>query len=200
MRRKGLDIFLFLVIILLGGVAIGLVLGVRKKDREEKKYLVEIASNVAQDTIFFEDIIQSLQLLFESRNIGMLANAIYHKFNADIMYSLVAIIIKKERFLLNDQDKLSFLLMLAYLNNQSKTIQFKLFDLMMQSGLFTDFCDPDFFFVVNNKYFLAVLPSFLEWMQYKKVGVSNETTSDLKSVLIDKVFCAAIEHNDLIGS
>jgi|GEM_PF-3429788 len=200
MKRNGLDIFLFLAILLLSGVVIGLMHGIKKKDVEEKKHSFEAVSNATQETIFFEDIIQSLQLLLDSRNIGMLASAI-HQFNSNIMHSLVAMIISKERFLLDDQDKLSLLLALANLNNKSKTIQFKLFDLMAQSGLFVDFFtnlfEPQFFLVINNKDFLSVLPSFLEWIQRKKIGVSKDDMGDLKTVLINKVFCSAIEHNDL---
>ncbi len=197
MKRKGLDISLFLVIVLLTGVAIGLMHGIKKKDTEEKKYSFENLSHVTQDTIFFEDIIQSLQLLFESRNIGMLAHAI-QQFNFESMYSLVEMIINKERFLLDDQDKLSLLLMLANLNSKSKKIQFKFFDLMTQSDLF----DSNFLlFETINKDFLAILPSFLEWIDRKKyskkIGLSSYDSSDLKTILINKVFCSAIEHNDL---
>ncbi|MCX5924906.1 MAG: hypothetical protein NT124_01235 [Candidatus Dependentiae bacterium] len=191
MRQKGIDISLLLVGLLFVCAVIGLVRGLKKEVEVEKKHFsMALSSNGAHELVP-EDIIRSLQPLFVSRNIGMLAGAV-NQFSPQMRCSLASIIVSGSRALIASEDKLSFLLMLARRNSNSKMVQFKMFDLMVRENLFNSYSSV--LLGGAKKDYMAILPSFVAWMHHEKSTVPAFIE---KKLLINEAFYSAVEQDDL---
>jgi len=185
-----------LVLLLGGALCIGAVVGLFRglaREIELNTSPLSIAAlgyKNAQEPVA-EDIVKLLHPLFVSRNLGMLA-ATVSQFSPHMICSLASIIICDKRVSMTNEDKLSFLFMLAYRNNMSKFIQSRLFSLMVKMQLFN--AHSPALLGSAKKDYLAVLPSFLSWIQREKEMVVLPIKEQL---LIDDALYGAIEQDDL---
>lgn len=191
MRQKGADISLLLMGLLFVCAAIGMVRGLKKEVEVEKKHFSKALAYNRSHELVPEDIIQSLQPLFISRNIGMLAGAV-SQFSPQMICSLASIIVSGSRSLIAREEKLSFLFMLARRNSMLKKVQFKMFDLMVRENLFNTY-SPVLLGVAKKDY-MAVLPSLVAWMHREK---STIPTCIEEKLLINEAFYSAVEQDDL---
>lgn len=191
MRQKNATMFWLLMTLVPMCVVMGLVQGLIKEAEIEKKHFsVALSHNIAHELVP-EDVMRSLQPLFVSGNIGMLVGAV-NQFDRRMMHSLASIIVSDSQSALSQDDKLSFLLMLAHRNSMSKVIQYKLFDLMMRMHLFN--MHSPVLFGVAKKDYMGVLPSLISWVHREKSALVSYIEEKL---LIDEAYNSAVEQDDL---
>lgn len=189
-RKKGLDIFFVLVSVLLFCAAAGLmrvwVLGI---DIEKRHFANALCSQTPE--LVPEYIMRSLQPLVQLRNLGMLAGFV-DQFDVNMRCSLASLIVQNSDCSIAQEDKLPFLLMLAHRNNDSKVVQYKLFDLMLKTHLFDT--HVALLSGAAKKDYMAILPSLVGWLHREK---SSSAHSVEEQPLIDEAIYSAIEQDDL---
>lgn len=191
MRGNGAHVSLVLVIVFFVCTIAGLIRGLTREGEIEKKHFSAALSHKLRHTLVPEDVMRSLQPLLALRNIGMLVGAV-NQFEPPMICSLASMIVGDSRSFMTSEDKLSFLFMLARRNSMSRMVQFKLFDLIFELHLFT-IHSPALLGVAKKDY-MAVLPSFLAWLNREK---SMGLVYIEEKLLIDEAFHSAVEQDDL---
>jgi hypothetical protein len=196
MKQKGSEISVFFISLLCVTVSVGLMRTVRKSSAMGTAYfstLPDLQQNTDQQTP--EAIMRSLQPLLVSRNVGMLAKLV-SQCDPHMVCSLASMMVCGNQASMVHEDKLPFLLMLARENDKSRTVQFKIFDLMLSAHLFTNY-SPAFLGAAKKDY-MTVLPSLLAWMEHHKMEQQNGAhyTHPEAKRLIDEAFYSAVEQND----
>ncbi len=193
MKQERSDIPILLTVLLLFSASIGLLHGGRKKKEVHTKHFEMDATR----KMLPEQIFKYLKpFLFSHRKVEMLSNAI-NNFPENLIHELASMIIYDIRSPLTKDDKRELLFMLACQHSTNKALQFKLFDLVVDSQVL-DRHTPLLLDVAKSNC-AAVLPILLAWTKHKKIKelIKWGGGRNTQASLIHDALYGAIAENDL---
>ncbi len=192
MEEKRSDIPLLLVVLLLFSISVGILHG-RKNNKVQAKLLHGQASDneFGLSKLPAEEIVGYFQPLIFARGIGALADTM-QQFSMRTMYDVVQILLDDMQSPLTREDKLTLLFVLALYYYDSKKVQSRLFDFILQ---YQDLIEGSpLLLVAVQSHYAEVIPMLLAWSQHRQV---HKIFAQGAQTLITQAFNTAIDENNL---